>query len=426
MEIEFAPHIEEIKKALDNEIEDERIRADLKKLLEYRVPLAEAKRSLIRKYGGVEKGTVRKLGEIEISDRDIEITAQVMEISKKTINVKNNEKAVFSGIIRDETAARSFTAWDDFGLDSGDVIRVTHAYVRNWQERPEVNFGPRSKVTKLSESIKLSVDTGPKKLSELRDGEVNVHTSFTILKIEPREINTKDGSKKIQNGIIADEATKLPMTSWVILPELEIGNTLEVRNAYVRSFRGVPTLHINENSRVTKLDSRIDHKEPQRTLIGDFIEKDGAFDVVIEGNILSIRPGSGLITRCPECNRVIQKSICRVHGKVDEKPDMRIKAIIDDGTGAITLVLDSGLTQEICGFTIEEAKQIARAALSAGAVEEEIKKKLLGRILAARGNMSKGEFGVMLVATRVWEPEDMTKEKASELLGKAEYHGKVH
>src|SRR5574341_245856 len=80
MEIEFAPHIEEIKRALDNEIEDDRIREDLKKLLEYRVPLAEAKRSLIRKYGGVEKSTVRKLGEIEISDRDIEITAQVMEI----------------------------------------------------------------------------------------------------------------------------------------------------------------------------------------------------------------------------------------------------------------------------------------------------------------------------------------------------------
>ena len=50
MELEFAPHVEEIKRALDNEVDESNITADLKKLLEYRVPLSEAKRSLIRKY----------------------------------------------------------------------------------------------------------------------------------------------------------------------------------------------------------------------------------------------------------------------------------------------------------------------------------------------------------------------------------------
>jgi len=55
MEIEFAPHVAEIKRALDNEIDESNITADLKKLLEYRVPLSEAKRSLIKKYGGSEK-----------------------------------------------------------------------------------------------------------------------------------------------------------------------------------------------------------------------------------------------------------------------------------------------------------------------------------------------------------------------------------
>ena len=46
MELEFAPHVEEIKRALDNEVDESNITADLKKLLEYRVPLSEAKRSL--------------------------------------------------------------------------------------------------------------------------------------------------------------------------------------------------------------------------------------------------------------------------------------------------------------------------------------------------------------------------------------------
>ncbi len=417
MEIEFAPHVEEIKRALDNEMDENSILTELKKLLQYRVPVEEAKRSLIKKYGGAEKTTIRKLRDIEIGDRNIEVTARVLEIAGKTVNVKNTEKTIFTGIIRDETAARSFTAWQDFGLNTGDVINITQAYVRNWQDRPEINFGPRSKVTKLNTTIAIPQESLQKKLSELRDGDVNVHIVLTILSIETREIITKDGARKILSGICADDNTKLPFTSWIILPELEAGNTVEIKNIYVRSFRGLPTIHINENSKVTKLDKKLQHNEKQTVMIGELVEKDGAFDAVIEGNILSVRPGSGLIARCPECSRVIQKSICRVHGKVDEKMDMRIKAIIDDGTGALTLVLDSRLTQELCGITIEEAKRIAKAAMSQGAVEEEIRKKLLGKILAARGNMSKGEFGVMLVASKVWTPQDVTGEKALELLG---------
>src|SRR5574341_6710 len=184
MEIEFAPHVEEIKRALDNEMDENSILEELKKLLQYRVPVEEAKRSLIKKYGGAEKPTVRKLRDIEIGDRNIEVTAQVMEIAGKTVNVKNTEKTIFTGIIRDETAARSFTAWQDFGLNTGDVINITQAYVRNWQDRPEINFGPRSKVTKLNTTIAIPQESMQKKLSELRDGDVNVQVVLTILNIE--------------------------------------------------------------------------------------------------------------------------------------------------------------------------------------------------------------------------------------------------
>ncbi|MFH1322922.1 MAG: hypothetical protein ABIH80_03685, partial [Methanobacteriota archaeon] len=285
------------------------------------------------------------------------------------------------------------------------------------------NFGSKSKVTKLNTTIAIDPEILQKKLAELRDGDVNVNAAFTILSIEPREIITKDGSKNILNGIGADDKTKAPFTSWVLLPELVAGNTIDVKNAYVRSFRGVPTLHINENSKVTKLEKSIEFKEPKKFMIRDIIESEGAFDVVIEGNILSVRPGSGLIARCPECSRVIQKSMCRVHGKVEEKLDMRIKAIIDDGTGAMTLVLNAELTQALSGITIEQAKEIAKAAMSQNAVEEEVKKKLLGKMLTARGNMSKGEYGIMLVATKARESHEQINERALELLSRAGQHG---
>jgi len=46
MEIEYAPHVEEIKRALDNEIDEVSIIAELKKLLQFRVPLSEAREAL--------------------------------------------------------------------------------------------------------------------------------------------------------------------------------------------------------------------------------------------------------------------------------------------------------------------------------------------------------------------------------------------
>ena len=418
MEIEYAPHVEEIKRALDTEIDEVNIIAELKKLLQFRVPLSEAKRSLIKKYGGAEKSIVRKLKDIQIGDHNIEITAEVLEVTKKPINIKNIEKTVFTGNLRDETAVRSFSAWSDHDLKVGDVINITQAYVRNWQERPEINLSPRSNVTKLSTRLQALEESALKKLEEFKDGDINVHTEFAILSIEFHDINTKDGAKKIIGGIIADEETKLPFTSWVIYPELAVGNTIEVKNGYVRSYRGVPTLNINEGSKIIKLERNIEFKENEGSRMEDVIDKDGAYDIFVEGNLLSIRPGSGLINRCPRCSRVIQKGICRAHGKVDEKADMRIKAIIDDGTGAMTLVLDSRLTQKICGIGIEEAKNLARTAMSQKAVEEEIKRKLRGRRFSARGNMSKGEFGITLVASDVWEPHATIQDKVQQLLGR--------
>ncbi len=406
MQSELAPHVEEIKRALDNQIDDKSIAEELKTLLEYRVSLSEAKQSLIRKYA--ERSRFLKLKEIKIGDRNIEVKGKILELSRKNIHLKDGEKIVFTGVISDETAARSFTAWEDFKLNIGDVVQITNAYVKRWQNIPMINLSRKSKVTKLNMSIE-SHKSELKKLSELRDGDVNVHTCFVILSIQ------HENGTGVVSGVVADEDTKLPIISWVTLPELVEGNVIEVENTYVRLFRGVPTLNINENSTVRKIDKEICYK-PERILIGKLIRRDGAFDVTVEGNIISVRPGSGLITRCSECLRVIQKGVCKVHGKVNEIMDMRIKAIMDDGTGALTLILGSELTQQVCGFTIDEAREMAKKAMSLKAVEDEIKKKLIGKIFRARGNMSKGEFGATLVANRIWVPSDEIKDRASRLL----------
>jgi replication factor A1 len=45
-----------------------------------------------------------------------------------------------------------------------------------------------------------------------------------------------------------------------------------------------------------------------------------------------------------------------------------------------------------------------------------MKKVLTGKYLAARGNSSRNEFGVSLVARSVWVPENNVDERIEELL----------
>jgi replication factor A1 len=173
----------------------------------------------------------------------------------------------------------------------------------------------------------------------------------------------------------------------------------------MRSWQGIPTINIGEFTSIGHSETPIDDSDIARVMdpipirLDKINDRDGAFDVSIKGNVISIRPGSGLITRCPECNRVIQKNICRIHGSVEGINDMRIKSILDDGTGALSLVLDADLTQKVTGYSIEKAREVAGADMNTSVVEEEIRRKLMGLTIRLRGNMTKGEYGITLVAS---------------------------
>jgi replication factor A1 len=111
-----------------------------------------------------------------------------------------------------------------------------------------------------------------------------------------------------------------------------------------------------------------------------------------------VRDGSGLIQRCPECGRVVQKGQCRTHGEVDAEDDLRVKAILDDGTGALTAILDTELTADVYGGGIEKARQAAKEAMDQEVVADEIRETIVGREARIRGNLSIDDYGANLNA----------------------------
>jgi len=408
MNEKIAPLVDEIIRALGTTgttVNQAIVEQELTRLIEFKVPSEEAKRSLLKKYGVSE---VKRLSDLRGGERDIEITARILDINLKVVGIKGQERTIFMGTMADETGAKSFTAWEDFGIEMGDVVKVNNAYIRTWQGMPEVNFGPRSKVEKLDRAALDSLATvdidKPVLLADMMEGTAAVHTIFRILECQHKEINTKNGSRTIISGTVADHSAKLPFTSWESNPVLAKGVTLEVKNAYVKSWRGVPTINMGEFSTISKSDIDISNDDlapilnPKPVRLDSINGRDGVFDAIIEGSLISIRTGSGLIIRCPQCSRVIQKNTCRVHGVVEGLYDMRIKSILDDGTGALSVVLNADLTQKVTGYSIDKAREMAATAMNQSAVEDEMRRILLGRSMRARGNMTKGEYGITLVA----------------------------
>ncbi len=420
----IAPHIDELNMALDD-VSREKICIELERLLEYRVPLKEAKKTLINKYSS--SGYI-KVKDLSAGLNGIEIKGRIIDIDKKSVSVQGENKNIFSGTFGDGTGICSFTCWDDLSLKPGDAINIKNAYTRLWNNRPELYFGKRAKITFLKDAEIPNTDkiahTNFKKLEEIVPADVLVSSVVIIEEMYHRELIIKDQELVVIEGVIADETAKLPFTSWIDLGTLDIGDYMSIKGASVKMFRGLPSININERTTVESIENKecipftmeSVKKAGSPVSIEKVLEKDGIFDVTVKGNIISVRSGSGIIERCPVCNRVTQKSLCRSHGEVECLMDMRIKAILDDGTGAVHLMLNRELSEAIYGKSMHDAEKIAKESISNNVVFDDMRKKLTGKYLAARGNSSRNEFGVSVVARSVWIPEDDILENIDRLL----------
>jgi replication factor A1 len=180
-------------------------------------------------------------------------------------------------------------------------------------------------------------------------------------------------------------------------------------------------VNISEFTTVVPLEKEIEVTESApRKQIGETVNGGGVFDVELVGSVLAIRDGSGLIQRCPECNRVIQNGQCRSHGNVDGTDDLRVKAILDDGTGTVTAVLDREITENVYGGTLEDALSSARDAMDKEVVADSIAADIVGREYRVRGSLSVDDYGANLDATEFEAVTDEPQARAQTLLAEVD------
>jgi replication factor A1 len=411
---QLAPHVDEIARVLgEDKVDKQELARELEEYVNtYRLPVAMAKRKLVEKMGGdatqVQRAVVKTLESLLPGERAVDFAARVVFVQEKEITSSGAKKKIKSGILGDHTKTIPFTAWNHaaFPFDKGETIMVRNAYTKQFRDEVEVHIGDRATVTKAEDSLVPPFDrkahAKQTALKDLKDGLSNIEATFRILSIDDREVEVKGVKKRVFSGIAADATGRAQFSCWADVG-LKEGDVVKVRGAYVKSWRGVPRFTFDERSGIEKLPLNAlppvhELAKPVATSVADLERRGGASDVLVHGFVVDVREGSGLIFRCPECRRSVQKGSCSVHGKVKGEPDLRIKAVMDDGTGGLSFVADRTITEKVLGKSLEQCVELTRETMDSEWVRADLKDSLFGRPFELAGNVLSDDFGLMLIA----------------------------
>ena len=433
---ELTPHIQELQRVLGDKIDEEQLEAELNKYLnEYHVNIDAAKRGIIRKYGDTDTSTfvtgnslVKKVSELTGSEQNVDIIAKVVFVDEKTITAKGIPKKIISGIIGDETGTVSFTVWEPGAivLAKGSVYTFRNCYCKLWNDKVQVNLGNRGKI-ESADGIKMDLPerqitaaSSEIKIGNIKDGLGNVTVTGRIISVEKRQITARGEEKTVFSGVIADDTGKIQFSAWSDFGIKE-GESLCIKNAYIRSWKGIPQLNMGDRCEVSRVDAITDVVDTtnNKKTIEEIGRIGGGLDITIDGMVVDVRQGSGIIRRCPQCNRSMLNGACTTHGMVEGIMDLRLKVVIDDGTGAIGAIINRADTEKLTGVTLQAAQGLA-SIKGESVVGREITGKILMKRVSVTGNVMSDDYGPsMIVKSAEILNVDLEKE-ASALLDEVE------
>jgi replication factor A1 len=210
-------------------------------------------------------------------------------------------------------------------------------------------------------------ETPQVKVSDIKENEKWVTLRGKVIQLW--ESNHESVS---QVGLLGDESGTIKFTKWTKanLPQIEEGKSYLFKNVITSEWQGKFSIKLNKTSAIE--------------LIKEDIEV-GSTPVEFSGAIVDIQSGSGLIKRCPQCNRALVKGACSEHGKVEGIYDLRVKAVIDDGEKVQDILLNREVTENLVSITLDKAKEMATEALDQAVVLDAIKSKLVGRYFVVSG-----------------------------------------
>ncbi|CDK39556.1 replication factor A [Halorubrum sp. AJ67] len=255
----------------------------------------------------------------------------------------------------DDVEERLATLVDEYRVPLDEARRsVTNSYLEDaGMERDELGRGG-------SEEVLVN--------------DIDEDEQWVDLRVELVDLWEPRSDSISQVGLLGDESGTIKFVAFETsdLPELTEGQAYELTNVVTDEYEGSYSVKLNRTTGITEIDEEIE--------VGDNAD-------TVEGALVDIQSGSGLIKRCPEedCTRVLQNGRCSEHGQVEGEFDLRIKGVLDDGETVTEVIFDREATEDLTGMTLEEAKNMAMDALDTTVVAEEMGEDVLGRYYRVTG-----------------------------------------
>jgi replication factor A1 len=346
---------------------------------EYKVPADEARRSVTSSYLD-EAGMDREELGGESEERTVETIAAPEEWVDITVEVlqlwePRSDSIAQVGLLGDETSTIKFTAWatsDLPELEEGSVYRLENVVTDEYEGRFSVKLNRTTTIEELDEELDVPESSGDSEDREI--GSIDAPEEWVNVTAKITQLWDPRSESVGQVGLLGDPSGTLKFTKWAKsdLPELEEGSVYRLENVVTDEYEGDFSVKLNRTTTIEELDEELE--------VGDDA-------IAVEGALVDIQRGSGLIKRCPEedCTRVLQNGRCSEHGEVEGEFDLRVKAVIDDGSAVHETIFDREATEELAGISLDEAKEMAMDALDTSVVADEIREEVLGGYYRVEG-----------------------------------------
>ncbi|MEA3323814.1 MAG: hypothetical protein U9Q37_01575, partial [Euryarchaeota archaeon] len=321
--------------------------------------------------------------DIETPDREAQlITIDSINESDKWVNLhakvvelwdSEHESIDQVGLIGDETGTIKFVKWAKSELPAlveGESYSFENLTTDEFEERFSVKFNKNSSIKELDEDI----ETPDREAQLVEIDSITESNKWINLHAKVVQLWDSEHESIDQVGLIGDETGTIKFVKWAKseLPSLVEGKSYSFENLTTDEFEERFSVKFNKNSSIKELDEDIEV---------------GFSTTEFTGAMVHIQDGSGLIRRCPMCNRALMKGTCMEHGNVDGIHDLRIKAVLDNGIMVQEALFNREITESISGITLEEAKEMAVDALDQSVVQDEMKKRLLCRYYTMSGSI---------------------------------------
>ena len=309
-----------------------------------------------------------------------------------------------TGLLADESGRTKFTIWKSSNkepLKLGAVYTIYYASASEFNGRLSIGLDSaiileeegdtmpavavRTKLEAPAEELPITP------LHNVKQGYASIHIKF----IEAWETRSE---KMLQCGLVGDESDRMKFVIWKddVTQPLELNKVYTIKKAKVDEFNGRLSLSLNR-AEIIPEEGNIE--------IGNTLDE-------LEGNLVQIAKGSGLIRRCPVegCGRVLSKqNLCPVHEiQTTFTYDMRVRGTLDTGEKTYTILMNREITEALSGITLETAINIGTSTpLGLDEVQIQLTEKLGGRYLICKGTWFNDMFSVKEATFKQFNPNEI-------------------